>query len=334
MKEKYLVTGAAGHLGLNLIDLLVRQKKNVRVFVLPNDKNILLLPKNIEIIYGDVTKKNDLERFFENKDNYKLIVIHCAGIVSITSKYNELVYNVNVNGTKNITDMCLENHVKRLLYVSSVHAIRELPNKELISETNDFSENNVVGLYAKTKREATKYVLEKVKDGLNAVVVHPSGIIGPNDYGHGHVTQLLVDFCNKKLTAAVSGGYDFVDVRDVCDGMINAINKGKSGECYILSNKYYSVKELIDTIAKINNQKPIKTYLPLWFAKFTAPISELYYKILKQAPLYTAYSLYTLESNSNFSHEKATKELDYNPRPLEETLKDTIEFLREIKRVK
>lgn len=332
--KKYLVTGAAGHLGLTIIkELIDSNNVNIRAFVLPNDKNVENLPNGIEICYGDVTKKDDVDKFFLHKNNDELIVIHCAGIVTIASKFNQAVYDVNVNGTKNIVDACIRNNVSRLVYVSSVHAIKELPNREIISETKDFDSEGVIGLYAKTKSEATKYVLDNIKNGLNAVVVHPSGIAGPNDYGHGHITQLIIDFYNGSLTAGVKGGYDFVDVRDVADGIIKAANIGKCGETYILSNKYFEVKDVIKIIAKVTNKKAIKTYLPLWFAQLTAPLAELYYKILKQTPLYTKYSLYTLQSNSNFSHDKATKELNYKTRPFEDTVKDTIVFLKEIGRI-
>lgn len=138
-----------------------------------------------------------------------------------------------------------------------------------------------------------------------------------------------MDFANGRLTACVRGGYDFVDVRDVADGTINACFKGRKGECYILTNCYVEIKELLDIISDIRNAKGIKHILPMWLAKFTAPLSEIYYSILKQPPLYTKYSLYTLDSNSNFSNEKAKKELGYKNRDLRETISDTIKWLKE-----
>lgn len=327
---KYLVTGAAGHLGLNIINELLKEKARIKVLVLPNDKNEKNLSSNVEICYGDVTKKNELKDFFK-EDQDEHIVIHCAGIVSIASKFNDLVYNVNVNGTKNIVDMCLKHKVKKLIYVSSVHAIPEKPNNEIITEIRTFSDKNVHGLYAKTKAEATKYVLNATKKGLDAVVVHPSGIFGPYDYAKGHLTQLVIDFYNKKLKAAVNGGYDFVDVRDVAKGIISATKNGKKGECYILSNKYYEIKDILNILAEITNKKKINTYMPLSIAKAVAPLAEIYYKILKQPPLYTSYSLYTLESNANFSHKKASINLNYTTRDIKETLTDTVNFLKKEK---
>ena len=333
MKEKYLVTGACGHLGLNLVYELVKRGEEVRAFVLKNEPNVKLLPGNVEVCYGDITVKEDLVPFFRNDEGYDNIVIHCAAIVSIESRHNDRVYNVNVNGVKNIVDMCIEYKVKKLIHVSSVHAIKENENNKVIIETKDFSPDYVFGLYAKTKAEASKYVMEATKRGLNAVIVHPSGIFGPNDYGPGHLTELIIDYYKRRLTAAVRGGYDFVDVRDVVEGILSAVKYGVSGECYILSNKYYRVEDILGYLSEITKHKKISTYLPIWFSKLTAPLAEIYYKLLKQPPLYTSYSLYTLGSNSNFSHEKATKELGYNPRDIRITLEDTVKFLKDNKKI-
>ena len=333
MKEIYIVTGANGFLGNNIVrKLLEKENVEVRCLVLPNDNIKPLENLNCKIYYGDVTKKETLEEIFDVKnidEDYKLYVIHCAAIVYIKSKYNPKVMEVNYNGTKNITDKVLEKNAK-LIYVSSVHAITEKPNGEQMSEIYDFDPDKVVGLYAKSKAKTAKMVLDRVKnDNLDAVIVHPSGIIGPGDFSNTHLTQLIKDIANGSLTACVKGGYDFVDVRDVAEGIINACYKGKKGNCYILSNRYVKVKELVDLISDATKRNKIRTVLPMWFARFTAPLSELYYKIRKEAPLYTKYSLYTLTSNANFSNKKAKEELGYKNRPLEETIKDTVEWLKE-----
>lgn len=149
-----------------------------------------------------------------------------------------------------------------------------------MEEIYDFDSKKVKGLYAKTKAECANYVLEMTKTkNLDACIVHPSGIIGPNDFGRSHLTQLIIDFCNHRLTACVKGGYDFVDVRDVADGIIRACEVGKAGNCYILSNRYFTIKEVLDTVSEVKGIKKIKTVLPLWFAKLTAPLSELYYSL-------------------------------------------------------
>ncbi len=334
MKKIYIITGASGFLGNNIVRKLIEDKDNeVRALVLPGDKINSLNGLGCKIYRGDVTKKESLNPIFETSENAELYIIHCAAIVYIKSKYNPKVYDVNVNGTKNVIEKVLEKNAK-LVYVSSIHAITEKPNNETITEISKFNPKEVEGQYAKTKAEIADYVLNMVKEEkLNACIVHPSGIIGPNDFGNSHLTQLIIDFANGRLKACVKGGYDFVDVRDVADGIINACYKGQPGECYILSNRYVEIRELLDMVSEVSNTKMIRFILPMWLAKLTAPLSELYYAVLKQPPLYTKYSLYTLNSNSNFSNEKAKQELGYKNRELKETIRDTITWLKENHRI-
>ncbi len=330
MHDLYLVTGAAGHLGLTVTQALMRRGDAVRALVLPNDPAADHLPAQAQVFYGDVRDKASLAAFFATPPDTRLIVIHCAGIVTIASRYVPAVHEVNVTGTMNIVDLCVQNHVGKLVYVSSVHAVPTLPKGETICEVCDFNPAQVVGLYAQTKAEATAYVLKAVhQQGLDASIVHPSGISGPGDYGNNHLTQLVRDWHDGRLTAGVRGGYDFVDVRDVAAGILQCCQRGEKGECYFLTNRYVSVRQIFDMLASLEGRKRIRTYIPLWFARLTAPMAELYYRLLRQKPLYTRYSLHTLESNAVFSHEKATRVLGFAPRPFRDTLADTLAWCRQ-----
>lgn len=267
MNKIYIITGANGFLGNNIIRKLEQEKNSeIRAFVLKGESIKSLENLKCKIYYGDITKKETLASVFENTDGKEVFVIHCAGIVYIKSKYNPLVYNVNVNGTKNIIDKVLNINAK-LVYISSVHAIPECNG--VITETVDFDPNRVEGLYAKTKAEAAKYVMNAVKTKkLNACIIHPSGIIGPNDYGNSHLTELVKEVASGKLFACVKGGYDFVDVRDVAEGVINACNKNTKGECYILSNKYITIKELSDIICDCVKRKKLILFYQFGLQKF------------------------------------------------------------------
>jgi len=324
----FIVTGAAGHLGGAVVAELSRRGKTVFALCLPYEKH---MPDyaNVRVFSGDVRLIDSLTEMFECCGNSPVVVIHCAGIVSIASGYDSVVRDVNVTGTKNVISLCERYRVSKLIYISSVHAIPELPGNEVMREIDRFSADDVIGAYAKTKAEATQCVLDYAGRGHDANVLHPSGIVGPGDFAGGHTTQLVIDFCKGGLTSAVGGGYDFVDVRDVAKGILSCCENGKSGECYILSGRYYEVKELLSLLHEITGKKEIRRFLPLWFVKLTAPLSELYYKLLRQPPLFTAYSIYTLSANANFSHEKATKQLCYTTRPMKQTLTDTVTWLKE-----
>ena len=328
----YIVTGAAGHLGSTVAQKLNERGKSVYALCLPNEQH-LPQGRNVTVFYGDICDTDSLTDMFESCTDKSVTVVHCAGIVSIASKFNQKVYDVNVGGTKNIISLCEKYNIEKLIYISSVHAIPELPAGETITEVEFFSPGDVVGLYAKTKAEATQCVLDYARRGYKASVIHPSGIVGPGDFGRGHITQLVIDYCKGGLTSGINGGYDFVDVRDVADGILSCCEYGRSGECYILSGQYFKVYELLNMLHEITGKKKIKRILPLWFVKLTAPLSEIYYKILKQPPLFTSYSIYTLNTNANFGCDKAAKELGYAARPMRNTLADTIQWLKDNNRM-
>ena len=326
MKKIYIVTGANGHLGNTILRTMDKVKNQVRGLILPGETPCLA---GVNYYYGDVTKTKTLRPMFENTFDSQVYVIHTAGLISIENQVSDKLYQVNVLGTKNIVDLCKEYKVKRLVYVSSVHAIPEGEKEETLKEVSHFSPDNVVGGYAKTKAEATQIVLDAAKEGLDAVVVHPSGILGPYDNSGNHLVQLIKDYVKGKLPACVKGGYDFVDVRDVALGCLSAAEKGKKGECYILSNKHYEIKEILGIAKNVSGGKKIPV-LPMWMAKMAEPFLRKAAQIKKERPLYTRYSLHTLKSNDKFSHEKATKELGYNPRDIRTTISDTIFWLKRL----
>ena len=184
-----------------------------------------------------------------------------------------------------------------------------------------------MGGYAKTKAEATQLVLDAANEGLDAVVVHPSGILGPFDSSGNHLVQMVSDYIRGKLPACVTGGYDFVDVRDVARGCLLAAEKGRKGECYILSNRHYELRDILSMLRGITGGRKLPV-LPMWMAKSAVPLIQWQAKRKKQRPLFTRYSLYTLRSNDRFSHDKATAELGYRPRDLRQTLRDTVFWLK------
>ena len=208
MKKLYLVTGANGHLGGTLLRLLKKQSADIRGLILPSEQPEQT--EGVQYIRGDVRDLQSLRPLFEGAKGREVICIHTAGIIDISDQVSPLAYDVNVNGTKNILALCREYKVSRLLYVSSVHAIPEGDKSAVLHEVSHFSPDEVVGGYAKTKAEATQAVLDAAQAGLDAVVVHPSGILGPYDRSGNHLVQLVTDYIKGKLPACVRGGYDLV----------------------------------------------------------------------------------------------------------------------------
>ena len=165
----YIVTGAAGHLGSTVIRLLSAKKEKIRALIMPSECGEAF--DGVQYFHGDVRDIKTLMPMFENTDGFDVFVIHTAGIVDISDKPNPVMYDVNVNGTRNIIDLCRRFGVRRLVYVSSVHAIPEKEGLCVMTETDCFSPETVNGYYAKSKAEATREVLEAAAGGLDAVVV-------------------------------------------------------------------------------------------------------------------------------------------------------------------
>ncbi len=320
-----IVTGATGHIGNVLVRELVARDIAVRALVLPNERPVSIGKLPIEMVRGDVTDYASLQKAFDGVT----CVYHLAGIVTIGSGKKKILQKVNVEGTRNVIQACFEKGVKRLVYTSSIHAFPELPHGQILVETKDFDENKVRGDYAKSKALATKNVLHAAKNGLDAVILHPTGVIGPYEYTLSNMGQLMVDFMKGRLFAYIDGTYDFVDVRDVVQGIISASQKGRPGENYILSGEQITVRQILEHLENATGLKAPRIKIPVWFAQLTAPLSELYYKLLQQQPLYTSYSIETINSNSLTSHYKAKNELGYKPRPIKEAIFDTVSWLKD-----
>ncbi len=320
--DKILLTGATGHIGNVVARLLVEKGFKVTALIVKDENIEPISDLNLNIVYGDVRDKSLLLSLIDENT----VVFHLAGIINIGIKNIDLIYDVNVGGTKNIVDCCVEKNAKKLIYTSSVHTI--YPEKGVVLyEPEVFDETKIEGEYAKTKTIATKYVFDACKNrGLKAVVTYPAGVIGPYDYKISELGQVVLDYINKKLLAYVKGGYNFVDVRDVADGIIKAYEHGKIGEGYILSGEYVPLKKLFNIINKKIGRKGLPPLLAIGFVRMFARACENYYIRRNKKPLFTWYSLYTLTSNSNFCNEKAKKELGYTTRSFESTIFDTIDW--------
>ncbi len=323
--KNYIITGAAGHLGSTILRLLEHTDCRVTALILPGEQPVVE-GENIRYVRGDVCKSETLGALFGPEDGPNTAVIHAAGLISISRWDNDRMHAVNVEGTRNMLRVSEEKKAGCFVYVSSVHAIPELPVGELMGEVERFCADAVEGGYARTKALASQLVLDYAADGLPAVVVHPSGLIGPYDDGHNHLVQLVRDYMDGRLSVCVKGGYDFADVRDVARGCLLAAQKGRSGQCYILSGQYLSIRELLCRVGEIVGKKP-PLVVPMALARLAAPLIEGWAKRRGTRPLYTRYSLYALTSNSNFSGQKARTELGYCPRSIDETIRDTVRWL-------
>lgn len=329
-KKMYLVTGAAGFLGGTVCRQLIERGDKVRAFVLPNDPAIKFIPEEAEVIEGDLCDMNSLQTLFTVPRGVETIVLHIASIVTVNPDFNQKVIDVNVGGTKNIIELCLKHkECKKLVYCSSTGAIPEQPKGQRIKEVTHFEQERVLGCYSQSKAMATNEVLKAAKErGLNACIVHPSGILGPEDFAVGETTKTLIEIINGEMPAGISGTFNLCDVRDLAQGTIKAADKGKSGECYILGNEAVSFKEFTEMVVEESGCKKIGFFLPIGMANFLAKIMERKAKKTGKAPMLTTFSIYNLARNNDFDSSKAKKELGYITRSYRETIHDEIKWLK------
>ncbi|MBN1525692.1 MAG: NAD-dependent epimerase/dehydratase family protein [Spirochaetales bacterium] len=320
--EVAVVTGAAGHVGANLVRYLASQKLQVRACVFRDRRALTGLENNnfVTIVQADVTEFETLKTAFENADT----VFHCAGFIAIADRQYSLMKKINVHGTANVVEAAKATGVKRVIHFSSIHALQDTRHGEPVTEQQPLVEDDRGMKYDFTKAEGERIVLSAVEKKLDAVIVNPTGIIGPHDYKPSFLGQFILAVMNKKIPMLVKGGFNWVDVRDVCCGALQAALYGKTGERYILGNRYESVHDLAVKIASVAGVSPPQCSVPHWLAHIGVPFFRISAKVKGASPLFTHQSLRTLLHHKNISYKKAGDELHWKPGNLDETIRDTV----------
>jgi len=319
---KVAITGASGHIGNCLVRELKKQGAGIKVLV--HNFRSDLDELDVELIRGNLLEPESLIPLCKGVD----VVFHLAAQIDIGNKSATQIFDTNVTGTKNIIKAANYARVKKFIHFSSIHAFQTEPSDLMLDESRPLV-NSDKTIYEYTKAEGERVVMKAVKEGLNAVIVNPTAVIGPFDYRGSLLGQALLKIYQNKLPFMVSGGYNWVDVRDVVAASLQAIESGRMGENYILSGKFCSLEELSVIISKISGCK-IPVIVPVSLARIACPFFKIYSLISKKEPLYTYQSLNILvNSPTNISNAKAIKELGYKPRPLEQTLSDTFDWYRE-----
>jgi len=316
-----LVTGANGHVGANLVRTLVTQGKPVRALIHVDRRAIEGL--DIEIVQGDIRKSESLDRAFAGIDT----VYHLAANLSLTTTRE--LETVNVSGTKNVVDACLRHKVKRMVHFSSIDAVAHNTNIKLIDESSPLVQSSYYSTYGQSKAAAEREIHRGLKQGLNIVIVRPTAILGPFDYQPSFFGEVLLSLAHGRLPGLVEGGFDWVDVRDVIQGAIQAEKIATSGADYLLSGHWASLCDVAAMVNDTAGRGIPKFVCPLWLAGIGAPFATAYALVRKKRPLFTRFSIKTVRNSRHVSHEKATRELGYQPRPLQNSVEDTLKWFCE-----
>ncbi len=318
---KIAITGAGGHIGVNLCRQLMDAGHEVRALIHEHSGGIDHL--QIETVQGNLFDVESLERLVKGAE----IVFHLAASISI-HKRDPLTYKTNMKGTENILKICRESAVRRFIHFSSIHAIKHEPFDRELNESRELDIDSKFD-YVRSKALAEKLVLETNGDGLETMVLSPTAVIGPEDHKPSILGDAIIRFYNHKNPALIPGGYDWADVRDISAAATNAIETGVPGEKYILAGHWKSLGDLAEVVHRCGGAKPPMMTVPFVLAKATAPFLNLYSKIRNQEPLYTTLTLDAVaKSHQNISCKKAKMTLNYQLRPFEESIRDTIEWFK------
>lgn len=315
-----LITGAAGHLGNTLARELLARGQRIRALLLPGEDRASLAGLELECMEGDILQESSLAPALRGVDT----VYHLAGLISVQSGRDPRLRQVNVVGTWNVVRAMRAAGTRRLVYVSSIHALARPPAGMPIDESVPFDPHNVEGEYDRTKADASLIVQQA--RGLEAVIACPTGIIGPFDFRESEMGRLLRSWLAPGLHPIVDGRFDFVDVRDVARGLVLAGERGRPGETYLLSGTLLSLAELRRLVGAALGRPLAVITLPRWLALAATPLAALAGRLAGKAPQFTSYSLRTLASNATVNRAKAERELGYQPRPAAETVADTMRW--------
>ncbi len=313
------VTGATGHLGANLVRALIDRGEHVRALV-RRDSAALAGLVGVEQVSGDVLSPESLVPALTGADS----VFHLAGKISVWGDPDGSVFQVNAEGTENVIQAALKCGTQRFIHCSSVQAFDLYGSRNLvIDETFPLATaESGATAYDCSKAESERRVHAAIEQGLDAVIVNPTGVIGPFDFGPSRLGQVFIDLRDRRIPSLTAGGFDSVDVRDIAEGMIRAREHGRTGENYLLGNRTLTVAELAAVAEQITGSAPPRFCCPLWLARGSAIFVEARARFTGSDPLYTRESLQILTLATQVSHQKAERELGFTVRPIEQTIED------------
>jgi dihydroflavonol-4-reductase len=317
------VTGAAGHIGGNLVRALLEEGRRVRCLVRKDRRALEGL--DVEMVEGDIFDPGALDRLLEGVGT----LFHLAGRISIVPGEADLVHRTNVEGVRAIVEACTRARIDRLVHTSSIHAFDTHPNDAVIDERRALALGPGHMPYDRSKAGGQTVVLEAVTRGLDAVIVNPGAVVGPCDFKVSRMGEVFLDICLSRLPVLIDGGYNWVDARDVAAGAIAAEKKGRTGESYLLTGHWVHIVELSAMIARLTGWKTPMMATPLWLAGIASYFSLAAAALTGKTPKFTPGAIRSVQMHRFISHAKAARELGYSPRPFEETVRDTLEWFQE-----
>jgi dihydroflavonol-4-reductase len=320
---KVFVTGGTGFIGGEVVRQLRERGDEVACLVRSPEKGAALAERGCELVPGDLGDVEAIRRGMDGCD----AVVHAAALyeVGIPASKRPAMYEANVRGTENVLRTGLDAGVPKVVYVSTVGVFGNT-RRRVVDESYEHPGKDFTSYYEETKLEAHRIAKRMIADeGLPCVIVQPGGVYGPGDTSA--IADLLDQFLSGRmpLLPFPELGICLSHVEDIAGGIVLALDRGKPGETYVLSGPVTTVRDAIEVVAGITGRKAPKHSMPVPVMKALTPIGPLVGKLMGQPP-----NLRELISSANgvtfwASHEKASRELGYAPRGMEEGLRQTLE---------
>ena len=319
-----VVTGATGYLGGVLVRALADRGDPVRAVF--HDRSGIFEAPRVEWVRGDVLDRDSMVAAFRGAD----VVFHLASLVSIDPRMADAMRATNVVGAHNVVEAALQCGVRRLIHFSSIRAYNQFPLDEVLDETRDRVSRLPRPAYDRSKALGGDEIRRGVERGLDAVILNPTGVLGPYDRGPTGVGQFLVDLQHRRAPMLIAGGFDCVDVRDVVEATLAAETRGRGGENYILGGRWHSVPELARLSEAVTGVRAPRFVCPIALARFWAPFQMAWDRLHARPPLYTPDALHHISrSNRRVSSSKANAELGFSPRPISDSVRDAYRWFEE-----
>jgi dihydroflavonol-4-reductase len=318
---RVFLTGGTGFIGGRVAAQLRERGDEVRALVRSPDRATALRDAGCELVTGDLGDRATVAAAMAGSD----AAIHGAAIyeVGIPAAEHRRMYETNVVGTENVLAAALEAKVPKVVYVSTV-AVFGNTRGRVVDENYEAPGREFTSYYEQTKYEAHRVAKRLIDEGLACVIVQPGGVYGPDD--HSSIGQLMNQFLAGRLPALTfpDAGFNMVHVDDAAAGILLALEKGEVGEAYVLGGQITTMRELIDTLARVAGRRPPLFTVPTPLVKAMAPFGPLVGKVMGQPP--NLRELISSADGVTFwaKHDKAMSELGYSPRGLEQGLRDTL----------
>ena len=310
-----VITGASGLVGANLVRALLNEApaqndNHVRALIHRDQRALQGL--EVELVQADLGDPASLVRAFTGAE----VVYHLAASISLDMSGWDRLTEINVRGTRQVLEACRACGVRRLVYFSSIHTRQQAPLDQPLDEVRPLLDDPDAPPYERSKAAAELEVRRAVDEGMDVVTIIPTAIIGPYDYKPSYIGKALLLLARGRLPALVSGGYDWVDVRDVVQGAMQAARLAPAGASYILSGHWRSIPEVARQVDAITGRRTPRPVVPLGLASLAEPLMRHMGRLNGSEPLYTRAMLTALQSNHLVSHARAIPRIRLRPASL------------------